>query len=80
MRIVFVSSIPSVSNTSTKASVPEALVEDPLATLDIGYAESKLVAERILATASRQCGVPVSVVCVCQVGGPADIYEHWTMG
>lgn len=37
--------------------------------MNIGYGQSKLAAERILATASRQCAVPVSVVRVGQVGG-----------
>ncbi|KAI1120472.1 acetyl-CoA synthetase-like protein [Nemania abortiva] len=72
MRIVYVSSISSVSGISTQTTAPEAPVEDALAALDIGYAESKLAAERILVTANRQICVPVSIVRVCQVGGPAD--------
>ncbi|KAI1370978.1 acetyl-CoA synthetase-like protein [Hypoxylon crocopeplum] len=69
IHIVFVSSLSAVSSMAT---VPETPVEDPLAALDIGYAQSKLAAERILTTANRQTGIPVSIVRVCQVGGPAN--------
>ncbi|KAI1505652.1 acetyl-CoA synthetase-like protein [Biscogniauxia marginata] len=72
MRIVFVSSISSVSGMATKTTVPEAPVEDPLAAFNIGYAQSKLAAERILTTANREIGIPVSIVRVCQVGGPTN--------
>ncbi|KAI0013533.1 acetyl-CoA synthetase-like protein [Xylariaceae sp. FL0662B] len=75
IRIVFVSSLSSVSNMA--AVVPEAPVEDSMAALNIGYAQSKLAAERILATASRQTGVPVSIIRVCQVGGSTK-GDAWT--
>lgn len=71
MRIVFVSSLAAVGNLAKRTTAPEALVENPAAALDIGYGQSKHVAERILAAASRQRGVPVSVIRVGQVGGPS---------
>lgn len=73
MRVVLVSSVSSVGSLAALgAVVPEALVDDPLAAMDTGYAQSKLAAERILAAAQRECGVPVSVVRVGQVGGPSS--------
>lgn len=69
-RIVFVSSTSSVAGlVGAGLAVPEAPVDDPLAAMNIGYGQSKLAAEMILAAASRQCAVPVSVVRVGQVGG-----------
>lgn len=69
-RIVFVSSMSSVAGMiGAGLTVPEAPVDDPLAAMNTGYGQSKLAAERILTAASRQCGVPVSVVRVGQVGG-----------
>ncbi|KAK2603059.1 hypothetical protein N8I77_009543 [Diaporthe amygdali] len=69
LHIIFVSSTSSVAGRGTGSEVPEAPVDDPLAAMNTGYGQSKLAAEKILATASRQCGVPVSVVRVGQVGG-----------
>ncbi|KAI1264941.1 hypothetical protein F5Y18DRAFT_71444 [Xylariaceae sp. FL1019] len=71
MSIVFVSSLAAVGAMAQTTKVPEALVEDPLAAFNNGYAQSKLVAERILAIANQRCSVPVSVVRVAQVGGPS---------
>ncbi|KAI0445857.1 acetyl-CoA synthetase-like protein [Xylaria telfairii] len=72
MRIVFISSMSSVGTLASKAIAPEAPVEDPLAAIDMGYAQSKLVAERILTIANQRSGIPVSIVRVCQLGGPFD--------
>lgn len=69
MRILFVSSVSAVHGMDT--AVPEAPVEDALAALDNGYGQSKLAAERILAAANEQAGIPVSIARVCQVGGPS---------
>lgn len=69
MRVVFISSMASVGEL---ALVPEAPVEDALASLNTGYGQSKLAAERILVTANRQCGIPVSVIRIGQVGGPSQ--------
>lgn len=73
MRVVFVSSVSSVESLAVSGSVvPEGPVADPLAAMNTGYGQSKLAAERILAAAQVQSGVPVSVVRVCQVGGPSS--------
>ncbi|GAP90661.2 putative ochratoxin a non-ribosomal peptide synthetase protein [Rosellinia necatrix] len=69
MSILFVSSLSSVARMTTVGAVPEALIEDPSAAINMGYAQSKLAGERILAAASRKCGVPVCVARVCQLIG-----------
>ncbi|KAH9884898.1 acetyl-CoA synthetase-like protein [Xylariomycetidae sp. FL2044] len=68
-RVIFVSSLSSVAAMAAKTGVPEAPVHDGSAALNFGYAQSKLAAERILAIASRDCGLAVSLVRVCQTGG-----------
>ncbi|KAI1824128.1 hypothetical protein F4861DRAFT_277511 [Xylaria intraflava] len=70
IRIVFVSSLGSVGSLARKATVPEAVVEDPLAAFNNGYGQSKLAAERILAAGCEQSGVPATIVRVTQIGGP----------
>lgn len=78
MRIVFVSSVSSVESLAVSGSiVPEAPVEDPLAAMNTGYGQSKLAAERILATAQLKSGIPVSIVRVGQVGGPSTSDLTW---
>lgn len=78
LRIVFVSSTSSVGALmATGKAIPEAPVDDALAALSTGYGQSKLAAERILATAARQCGVPVSIVRVGQVGGLSQGKGVW---
>ncbi|KAI0169257.1 hypothetical protein GGR52DRAFT_581433 [Hypoxylon sp. FL1284] len=72
VRLVFVSSMTSVAQLAMAATAPEAPVEDPMAAFAFGYGQSKLAAERVLAEASRRAGVSVSIVRVCQVGGPSD--------
>lgn len=42
-----------------------------------GYGQSKLAAEQILAAASRQAGVPVSIVRIGQVGGSRRGNRVW---
>ncbi|KAI0449144.1 acetyl-CoA synthetase-like protein [Xylaria acuta] len=65
-RILFVSSLSSIGNLPARDEAP---VHDAEAPLSFGYAQSKHVAERILAAASTKCGIPVSTVRVGQVGG-----------
>ncbi|KAI0147792.1 hypothetical protein GGR57DRAFT_505397 [Xylariaceae sp. FL1272] len=65
-RIVFISSLSSVAKMTHK---PEEVVEDPHAALGTGYAQSKLVAERVLSKASDVSGLSVHIVRVGQVGG-----------
>lgn len=78
LRIVFVSSTSSVAGLlGAGQTVPEAPVDDPTAAMNTGYGQSKLAAERILATTSRQCGVPSSIVRVGQVGGLSSGEGVW---
>ncbi|KAI1821167.1 acetyl-CoA synthetase-like protein [Xylaria intraflava] len=72
MRIIFISSMASVGALASRAIAPEAPVEDPSAAFNMGYAQSKLAAERILTMANQRAGIPVSIVRVCQLGGPSD--------
>lgn len=73
-RIVFVSSISSVGNWHTvdeKTSViPESLPPTLAAALPTGYAESKAVAEHILAAAAKKSGIHASILRVGQIAGP----------
>ncbi|KAI3337076.1 hypothetical protein HD806DRAFT_528655 [Xylariaceae sp. AK1471] len=57
---------------TTKRVVPDKPAEDPLAALNTGYAQSKLVTERVLANAARTSGVAIHIARVRQVGGPAS--------
>lgn len=50
--------------------VPEEIIEDWSVSSEIGYAESKLVSEKALATASYIAGVTTATVRVGQVAGP----------
>ena len=72
-RILFISSIASVRNwpkTTGKSLIPESVPLDGFPVpLQIGYAESKYVAERILCEASQRSRVPVSILRVGQIGG-----------
>ncbi|KAI1478995.1 acetyl-CoA synthetase-like protein [Daldinia eschscholtzii] len=71
VHVVFVSSISSVSKMAMSTTVPETAISDPLASLDTGYGQSKLAVERILTTANEVSGIPVSIIRVCQLGGPS---------
>ncbi|KAI0482602.1 acetyl-CoA synthetase-like protein [Xylariaceae sp. FL0804] len=75
-RFLFISSVSSVGRAAAAGgaggggAAPEAVVEDPLAALPTGYAQSKLAAERVLAAAHAKLGLPVAVARVGQLGGP----------
>ncbi|KAI1811710.1 hypothetical protein GGS20DRAFT_561714 [Poronia punctata] len=77
VRIVFVSSLAAVGNLARRGTVPETLVQDPLAAFNNGYGQSKLAAERILAAGYQVSGVPVTVARVTQIGGPASGGGKW---
>ena len=78
IHIVFVSSLASVGNLAKTGRAPEALVQTASAALNTGYAQSKLAAERILAAASQNSGVPVSILRVGQIGGSTnDQRQQW---
>lgn len=69
-RIVFISSISSVSNLSKHnrdIHIPESLIKAPDAPAEIGYAESKFVAENILGTAAERSKIPISILRVGQI-------------
>ena len=72
-RIVFISSVASVSNWTKeygeKHLVPEAALENDEIAGTLGYGESKHVAERILTVASDKCKLPISVLRVGQIAG-----------
>ena len=72
-RIVFISSLSSVGpwvrSGQASRTVPEDTVLDLDTALDMGYSESKKIAERILDTAAAQCQVPISVLRVGQICG-----------
>ncbi|KAF2012923.1 acetyl-CoA synthetase-like protein [Aaosphaeria arxii CBS 175.79] len=80
-RIVFVSSISSVGNwhsavetkpqsTNGVKVIPEEIAQTPAVAQSIGYAESKAIAEQILAAAAENEGVKASIVRVGQIAGP----------
>ena len=71
-RVIFISSISSVRNWSRmpgQESVPHAPISHYSVASTMGYGESKLVAENILARANERAGVPVSILRVGQIAG-----------
>ena len=71
-RIFFISSIGTVMNWSAqrKGQVPEEVFDGFSLPPGMGYAESKFVAERLLAIANTKCNIPVSICRVGQIAGP----------
>ena len=71
--IMFISSVASILDSAAKENkVP--LVEDIISEsypipLQIGYAESKYIAERVLKAANQRLGLPVSILRTGQIGG-----------
>jgi thioester reductase-like protein len=78
LRIYFISSISAAGNWTAipgaRLRVPEAEIDD-WKIARFGYGQSKLVAERLLAEASRGRGLTVAVSRVGQVSGPVDRNE-----
>ena len=76
-RIVFVSSISSISNFSpgsqhsngSMTEVPETIINDASSPAHMGYAESKFTAELMLAAAAKKANLPVSILRVGQIAG-----------
>ena len=70
--LIFVSSVTSVDrwNSIGKGPVPEIPLDNYDLASQMGYGESKHVAEQILATACSQYSVPVSILRVGQLAGP----------
>ena len=78
-RIIFLSSVSSVGQyrpTGDGSSIPESPIEDLNAALPIGYAESKLIAERLLDNAAADSGARVSILRLGQIGGRAAASKH----
>ncbi|KAL2206734.1 NRPS-like enzyme [Sarocladium strictum] len=82
--IAFVSSLSSVSNWpavhvhGASTPVPEVAMTDSNVALQMGYGESKHVAERILQNAVEQAGVKSTILRVGQLAGPlADNVGIW---
>ncbi|KAK5123225.1 hypothetical protein LTR85_003424 [Meristemomyces frigidus] len=81
--IFFVSSIGAVQRWSNckrddaSTEVPEAIVEDWAAAGGVGYTQSKLVAERMLATAAAKAGTPCAICRVGQIAGPTSSKGMW---
>ncbi|KAI1615931.1 hypothetical protein EDD36DRAFT_402912 [Exophiala viscosa] len=72
--VFFVSSISSIAHHFAcfpgAKTVPETPLEDYRTAKDLGYGESKHVAERMLQIANEKCGVKASNLRVAQVAGP----------
>ena len=73
-RIVFISSISSCGPWGNLihqgTTISEAAVKDLTAALDIGYAESKMISERLLDAASGKQQIPISIMRLGQIAGP----------
>jgi hypothetical protein len=84
-RVLFISSISTVGNYPSvrgASLVPEAFVEDPSWTLDLGYAKAKLVCEKIIQRATNDYPeIEVGLVRVGQIAGASSGYwnanEHF---
>lgn len=78
--IIFISSISSVGNWKD-ANPNKQVSESPISNLDsaqdMGYGESKNVAECILNAAIKKSGVPVSILRVGQIAGPVTTAGIW---
>ncbi|KAL5119939.1 hypothetical protein ACEQ8H_002037 [Pleosporales sp. CAS-2024a] len=84
-RIVFASSISSIANWPSSAdgnqpfTIPERMAPSPAVAQPMGYAESKAVAEQLLAAATQRAGIRASIVRIGQIAGPvaADNGATW---
>ncbi|KAL1838823.1 hypothetical protein VTJ49DRAFT_2180 [Mycothermus thermophilus] len=74
--VVFVSSIATVAGWRRPEPVPERSLRD-LGIATGGYGRSKLVSSLILERASEVSGVPIEVIRVGQIGGPASEKGSW---
>ena len=73
--LFYISSISSVAELprpSRSALIPEEIIRDFEAPFDIGYAQSKLLAELLCDTAARRLKIPVSFARVGQIAGPVN--------
>ncbi|TGO47697.1 hypothetical protein BCON_0266g00020 [Botryotinia convoluta] len=73
---MFLSSLSSVGNFS--GDVPESVITDILASLPMGYSESKFIAENLLAYAADKFPhVSISLARVGQIAGPVSTTWIW---
>lgn len=83
-RVVFISSTSSVGPWGPAiqegAIVHEKAVTESNAPLEMGYAESKYVAERLLDVAASQHGLPVSILRIGQVAGSTRMEDPQWLG
>ncbi|KAL8732909.1 MAG: hypothetical protein Q9166_002510 [cf. Caloplaca sp. 2 TL-2023] len=73
-RIFFISSIAAVMNWPLPhhegRKIPEEISTDFTVPQPMGYAESKFVAEQLLANANKKCNIHISICRVGQIAGP----------
>lgn len=79
-QIFFLSTISAMMNSNNLSHdnrIPEAESDDWNDPEDNGYAESKYVAERLLATACRQTGIQTTICRIGQIAGPIHGHGIW---
>ena len=79
-RLLFVSTESTVKGQKLDPNtrVPERIVEDWTSAIDMGYAESKFVAENLVAVATRRSALR-SIICrVGQIAGPTTEQGIWS--
>lgn len=78
-RLIFVSSIATATAWAENHDdpVPETVMSDWYAAEGMGYAQSKLIAERLLAAASEKSGLRTSICRVGQIAGPTTESGVW---
>ena len=70
--VLFVSSVASVGEWKGSSQVPEAPINDLTAAANMGYGQSKLIAENLLNKASEISGVRSAICRVGIVAGPVE--------
>ncbi|TVY87466.1 Non-canonical non-ribosomal peptide synthetase [Lachnellula willkommii] len=80
--IFFVSSIGTIAqwNLYNEGLVPEKIVENWNISQEMGYAESKYLAERMLDEASKVAGIPTTICRTGQIAGPTTTHGVWNPG
>lgn len=78
-RLVFVSSVATATAWAENHEdpVPETVMSDWYAAEGMGYAQSKLIAERLLAAASEKSGLRTAICRLGQIAGPTTRSGIW---
>jgi thioester reductase-like protein len=77
-KFLFISSISSVLSHHTPSSLtPESVIDSPAAAGPNGYAQSKYIAEHVLAYAASRLGLPISFARVGQIAGAVKRAGLW---